>query len=365
MPDISTRLELPYIQQSQAQKHVTHNEALRRLDALVQTGVARFDAASAPSDAADGVIYGIGASPSGEWAGQAGHLAMRDDGSWIFLDPQPGWHAWDLENGRFMVFESGAWRPAMSDLSHVEGLGIGTGWDGLNRLSVQSEASLFSHDGGDHRLKINKAGSGDSASLVFQSNWTGHAEIGLAGNDAFAIKVSPDGSSWTEALRFDGSGDAVSGSAVQQNPTDTSTGRLMRADWGYGPGNILGTVSQSGGTPTGAVIERGSNANGDYVRFADGMQICWGTLDLGYNYGSRMRGTWTYPASFASVPTVPAPGMTSAYSGTPGPNEIGLLQSIAQASDTIVDLYRSAGGTTNFDPADTYTVRAMAVGRWF
>lgn len=42
----------------------------------------------------------------------------------------------------------------------------------------------------------------------------------------------------------------------------------------YGMRNILGTVSQSGGVPTGAVIERGSNANGEYVRFADGTQIC-------------------------------------------------------------------------------------------
>lgn len=43
----------------------------------------------------------------------------------------------------------------------------------------------------------------------------------------------------------------------------------------YQRNNILGTVSQSGGVPTGAIIERGSNANGDYVRFADGTQICW------------------------------------------------------------------------------------------
>lgn len=47
-------------------------------------------------------------------------------------------------------------------------------------------------------------------------------------------------------------------------------------DWSdqYGSANILGTVSQSGGTPTGGVIERGSNADGEYVRFADGTQIC-------------------------------------------------------------------------------------------
>ena len=41
----------------------------------------------------------------------------------------------------------------------------------------------------------------------------------------------------------------------------------------FNQGNIVGTVSQSGGIPTGAVVERGSNANGEYVRFADGTQI--------------------------------------------------------------------------------------------
>ena len=42
----------------------------------------------------------------------------------------------------------------------------------------------------------------------------------------------------------------------------------------YTSGNILGTVSEDGGVPTGAIIERGSNANGEFVRFADGTQIC-------------------------------------------------------------------------------------------
>lgn len=55
---------------------------------------------------------------------------------------------------------------------------------------------------------------------------------------------------------------------VNTSGTWTSWARHYRND------NILGTVSQTGGVPTGAVIERGSNANGEYVRFADGTQIC-------------------------------------------------------------------------------------------
>lgn len=50
---------------------------------------------------------------------------------------------------------------------------------------------------------------------------------------------------------------------------------------------ILGTVSQSGGVPTGAVIERGSNANGSYVKFADGTMIAWGS--------ASWAGTASYP----------------------------------------------------------------------
>jgi len=61
--------------------------------------------------------------------------------------------------------------------------------------------------------------------------------------------------------------------------------------------NILGTVSQSGGVPTGAVIERGDNANGRYVRFADGLQICTATLTS----SAAADTVWTYPAAFAGV----------------------------------------------------------------
>lgn len=67
-------------------------------------------------------------------------------------------------------------------------------------------------------------------------------------------------------------------------------------------GRILGTVSQSGGVPTGAVIERGSNANGDYVRFADGTQICDHRITTTTIFGTSESGTWTFPAAFAATP---------------------------------------------------------------
>ncbi len=82
----------------------------------------------------------------------------------------------------------------------------------------------------------------------------------------------------------------------------------------YDRENILGTVSQSGGVPTGAIIEEGSNANGHYVRYADGTQICtspdW-SLDITTATGSLYRNSspqsWTFPAAFVGTSGVKAP----------------------------------------------------------
>ena len=86
-------------------------------------------------------------------------------------------------------------------------------------------------------------------------------------------------------------------------------------------GNILGTVSQSGGVPSGAIIERGSNANGEYVRFADGTQICWiasrQTNVTWQQEGGVFRAEspqWQFPAAFASLKSF------SAFSVSNGPH---------------------------------------------
>lgn len=65
---------------------------------------------------------------------------------------------------------------------------------------MATDATLLSRDGGGHQLKLNKAGVSDTASLLYQTNWSGRAEMGLAGNDDFAIKVSADGSTFHDAV---------------------------------------------------------------------------------------------------------------------------------------------------------------------
>ncbi len=206
MTDATANLALPYLLAAQAQKHVTHNEALQRLDALVQLVIAGTPS-SPPADAAEGECYWPTAPAAGEWTGKEGRLAFRQDGAWIFIAPRAGWRAFDLQHGRLAVFSGGAWidLPLPPD-AVVETLGVNTAADGYSRLAVAADASLFSHAGHGHQVKINKAAAADTASLLFQSGWQGRAEMGLAGSDAFAIKVSPDGGTWTTALAISPAG---------------------------------------------------------------------------------------------------------------------------------------------------------------
>ncbi|NIZ13203.1 DUF2793 domain-containing protein [Phaeobacter sp. HF9A] len=198
MSQSSPRLTLPYLQPAQAQKHVTHNEALQRLDALVQLVVQEVGAETPPASPDPGVAYALGANPSGLWAGQGDQIAIFQGEGWLFLPPQPGWRAWDLATQSLHVWDGSAWgAPDLPDM--VDQLGVATSANADNRLAVSSDAVLFTHAGDNHQLKLNKASDGDTASLLFQSNWSGHAEMGLAGSTDFSIKVS-GGGSWPAAM---------------------------------------------------------------------------------------------------------------------------------------------------------------------
>lgn len=203
MSDQSIRLDLPFIMPAQAQKHVTHNEALQRLDLLVQLTVQDFEATVPPATPEAGQIWALGSGPGGAWAGQAGALAAWMGNMWQFFIPQQGWQATCIAAGvpDLRVFTASGWLPPLPDsLDNLAGLGINTAHDATNRLAVVSDATLLSHSGADHQLKINKAEATDTASLLFQSGWSGRAEMGLAGGDDFSVKVSADGVAWFDAV---------------------------------------------------------------------------------------------------------------------------------------------------------------------
>lgn len=205
--DETTNLKLPYILAAQSQKHVTHNEALRILDAIVQLAVDDKDLATPPGSPVEGVRYIVATSPSGGWTGRAGQIAAYQDGAWAFLQPKAGWQAWVADEGALYVFDGADWVTAGG--SAMSMLGINASPDGTNRLAVASPASLFDHEGAGHHLKINKNAPADTGSVLFQTGYSGRAEFGLAGDDDFHVKVSADGSVWHEAIVIDRTTGAV------------------------------------------------------------------------------------------------------------------------------------------------------------
>lgn len=241
--DETPNLRLPYILPAQAQKHVTHNEAIRALDALVQSAVRDRDLAAPPVSPAEGDRYIVAASPSGAWSGQASKIAAWQDGAWTFYAPLEGWLAWVADEDQLVVWNGTGWVAAASGgggggandhgaltgladddhlqyLTNARGdarytplnpllLGVNATADTTNRLAVSSAATLFNHAGAGHQIKLNKNAATDTASFLFQTGFSGRAEIGTTGSDDFYFKVSPDGTTFQNAIVIAGASGLV------------------------------------------------------------------------------------------------------------------------------------------------------------
>jgi hypothetical protein len=181
------------------------------LDLIVQLTVQDFDTQTPPVAPKEGETWALGDAPVGAWAGADGQMASFRGGGWLFLTPREGWRAWSVSESKMRVYSGQSW--VSPTLGSVEGLGINANFDETNRLSVSSDASLLSHDGAGHQVKINKSSATETASLLFQSDWSGRAEMGLSGDDEFSVKVSADGSNWVTSLEIDGVSGAVGVSA--------------------------------------------------------------------------------------------------------------------------------------------------------
>ena len=78
--DATDNLNLPYILPAQAQKHVTHNEALRILDAVIQIVVQDMTRATPPASPTEGQRHVVASDASGAWAGHIAAIATWQDG---------------------------------------------------------------------------------------------------------------------------------------------------------------------------------------------------------------------------------------------------------------------------------------------
>ncbi|WP_417580463.1 DUF2793 domain-containing protein [Pelagibacterium sp.] len=282
---LTARLDLPLIASEQAQKHVTHNEALLLLDALVHIRLAALAQTEPPADPQPGATYGIAAEAGGAWSGKDGKIAAWSAGGWRFVQPENGWLGWDISGAQPVVYKPPNWVPLFNGLNLV---GIGTDADSTNRLAVRSEAALFTAipagegGNGNVRLTLNKETQSDSATVIFQAGWSGRAEIGLSGSDDFAFKVSEDGASFKTAMTLETStgfvgfasfaGCAVSFPGIAGGILNAATGYVVPAPES-GTADEVDTIA--GGFDGAVLIVTGTSGN--VLTFKDGT----GNLKLG------------------------------------------------------------------------------------
>ncbi|MGZ2256467.1 DUF2793 domain-containing protein [Roseobacter sp. A03A-229] len=212
MADTSSCLSLPFIQPNQAQKHVTHNEALRILDVLTQLAVLTDDQPAPPGTPAEGDRHIVGDAASGDWAGQDGRLTLFENGLWQYFDPKPGWRAYVTGRETLVVFDGTEWIDLDSDeLQEIEAFGLGMVSLPTAPFSAKINGAvwtaLYQADGGDGDMisTINKEATGDDAGFVFQQDFGTRALFGLFGSDDIRLATSANGTDFRDGLIVDAS----------------------------------------------------------------------------------------------------------------------------------------------------------------
>jgi hypothetical protein len=280
-------------------------------------------------------------------------------------------------NGRFAAGTAGA--PGVSSGAHQTS---GLFW---------ASGVLGGAVNGTERMRLTTTGAEVTGTLLASTSLTTPlitraGTIALAATGANIITASTNG---TERMRIASNGNVgigttspgsalqvqglITGTAVTQSNTDTTAGRLLKT--GAGPaqafrrGNILGTVSQSGGVPTGAIIERGSNANGEFVRFADGTQMCWrkATLPDIDTWGTTTDANFALPVTMTGVVAGAIVSDNISGTGNQARNrrvhvtnvEVTASQWLTRAASGVQDMHGTGHATANVD------VTLLAVGRWF
>lgn len=112
MPQTATaRHALPNLFVGQAQKEITHNEALARVDALLHPAVQATLAGppAAPGDESDGLCWLIAPAATGAWLGKSGQIARWSAGSWRYLLPVEGMDIWHLADQVRYFYNNGDW----------------------------------------------------------------------------------------------------------------------------------------------------------------------------------------------------------------------------------------------------------------
>lgn len=192
MPD-TAKLGLPLVAPAQAQKHVTVNESLTRLDALVQLSLESVDGAVPPSSPVEGEAYAVGAGATGLWAGEDGNLAVFVNGGWVFLAPQTGWQAW-----------SGTGRVQFDGAEWVEGLGaVSANGAGFVHRTIEADHAVSAGASSVVAAFIpaNAVVYGVTGRVLSNVGGAGSFQVGVAAStDRYGSGISPGTGAWLRGL---------------------------------------------------------------------------------------------------------------------------------------------------------------------
>ncbi|WP_372095519.1 DUF2793 domain-containing protein [Tistrella mobilis] len=190
MADATPRLGLPLLAAAQAQKHVTHNEALTVLDVLAQIAVKSRSQTLPPANPAEGDAYLIPFGASGAWAWRDGQLALWTAGGWRFITARDGWVVLVEAEQAFVVRRAGAWT-ATTMLAHSHATTEVTGLDAAlaTRVSKAGDVITGRLDVGQ-KLVVGDSSAVDAEGLVVRhpTAATVSAHVNAGGEAALALR---------------------------------------------------------------------------------------------------------------------------------------------------------------------------------
>lgn len=136
----TSHLGITLLEQSQAQKEITINEALARIDAALNCGAIDRDLATPPSSPANGDVYIVAASPTGAWSGKAGQVAYFDQ-VWRFIEPKEGLMLWLNDENIHVVYNGSTWQASAGGGSSTDFATVVEG-----RLTLSSGVAVTTSD---------------------------------------------------------------------------------------------------------------------------------------------------------------------------------------------------------------------------
>lgn len=136
----SDRFALPLLQAGQAQKELTHNEALALIDMLLHAQVESITAATPPGGAVVGQCWVVAPAAAGAWAGHDGQLACLTSGGWRFVAPRNGTHVLCAADGQSYTHNGTVWQ---ADAMRPDGVYIGG-----SRVVTARQAAIADPTGG-------------------------------------------------------------------------------------------------------------------------------------------------------------------------------------------------------------------------